>query len=284
MRPMTRILAPLTGETGDEAVLSAAARIARPFGAHISAVFFKIDPWSLITMEVGPGAVEPILSALEEQEAQAARQAHERFDAWCAAEDISLESVHGRCCATWHEAIGNEFNRVARLGRLSDLTIVSRPGGGSGRVRMLFEAALFETGRPVLLAPAADPYPLFETAIVAWNGSIEAAQATAFALPLLGQARRVEVFSREERYRPEADAGEMASYLSQHDIPAQPCPTGPAMEEEIGAELLETCRRAEAGLLVMGAYTRSRLREFIFGGVTRHVLDDTSRTAVLMCH
>lgn len=76
----------------------------------------------------------------------------------------------------------------------------------------------------------------------------------------------------------------MVSYLSQHDIPAQPCPTRPAAGEEIGAELLDTCGRTETGLLVMGAYTHSRLREFIFGGVTRHMLDSTKRVAVLMCH
>lgn len=284
MKPIARILAVLTGEEGDEATLRTAASVSRPFGAQISVVFFRVDPWSLLVSGVDGSLAVAAIEAIAEQENQAARSGRLRFEQWCSREEIPLEQSNGQCSATWNEVVGEEFRHVSRLGRLSDLIVVAQSSIGSGRAKAIFEAALFETGRPVLLAVAEPQYPMFGTAVVAWNGSIEAGRASAFALPLLAEAERVEVFTQNERYRPEAEARDMARFLSDHGINSEACAAHSNKTEDIGAELLGVCCRSEAGLLVMGAYTHSRLREFIFGGVTRHVLDTAGRMPVLMSH
>lgn len=284
MRAISRIFAPLTGEEGDEAILKAAVLLARPFEAHISVVFFKIDPVTLITMGTGLGDVGIVIDAIEDQQKQAAQEGRKRFDDWRAAEDLSTEPMRGRCSASWNEIVGKEVSTVSRLGRLSDLIVVSQVGAIAGRAKTIFETALFETGRPVLLAPAEMRNPVLGTIIVAWNGSREAARVNVLAMPLLARAARVEVFTRPENSRPEAVPEDLISYLSDHEISAEHCPGSQDHAGDIGTELLDACASRPVGLLVMGAYTHTRFRELIFGGVTRQVLHSAVGIPILMGH
>lgn len=149
------------------------------------------------------------------------------------------------------------------------------------------ETLLFDTGRPVLLVPyAGNPPSTIKRAMVAWNGSREAARAVFDALPLLKEAQETEVFvvdPEDTRDQSAPFAGsEIASSLARHGINV-------SVEIERSADISVAAtienRAAETGadLLIMGAYGHSRLREMVFGGATRTILQSMP-VMTLMSH
>ena len=133
-----------------------------------------------------------------------------------------------------------------------------------------------------MLVPEKLPWAMIDHVLVAWNGSLEASHAVFGTLPLLHEASRVSIFSMSGAENDQATAAELAEALSWQGIRADevgiPEATGSA-----GAALLGTAAQCSATLIVMGAYTHSRLRQSFLGGVTRHVLSE-ARIPVVMSH
>ena len=139
-----------------------------------------------------------------------------------------------------------------------------------------------ESGRPVLIVPNANDRPaLPRTAIVAWNQTGEATRAMFEALPLLKEARTVELLILQEpgtngRGKIETDqatlpASAIAEVLAAHGIKLT-VTTLTAPGVSAGEQICARASEQHADLIVMGAYGHSRLREFVFGGATHHVL------------
>jgi nucleotide-binding universal stress UspA family protein len=145
-----------------------------------------------------------------------------------------------------------------------------------------FEAALFESGRPVLLAPPQPPRSIGDTILIAWNCSTEQARATALAMPLLQKAKRVIVCTVEGATVPGPTGEQMARYLRLNDVPTEAV-TASAGQRRPGEVLLAQCEVFGCDLLVKGAYTQSRLRQMIFGGTTQHVITKAT-LPVLLAH
>src|SRR5258707_11652281 len=98
----------------------------------------------------------------------------------------------------WPHAESGDDALIGSYGRLFDLIVLGRPGRAPQDPRMPpLEAALFESGRPVLIAPASAPQVIGANVLVAWNGSTEQTRTTAFAMPLLREAKEVTVLSGE---------------------------------------------------------------------------------------
>lgn len=130
---------------------------------------------------------------------------------------------------------------------------------------------LVRSPTPVLALPSSPrPAPLDGVAVVAWDGSKAAARALRAAVPLLRNFAEVHVLVVTPRNRLELPSTDVLRYLSRHDVHAEyrELPRGQSIEETLAAE----ARRLNAGLVVMGAYGHSRLREFLTGGVTRFFL------------
>src|SRR5215467_1210288 len=159
---------------------------------------------------------------------------------------------------------------LGSLARAYDLTVLNRPGARGGRMAAL-EYALFESGRPVLMAPPSPPKSLGQTVVIHWNASTEICRAIAMAIPILCKAKRVIVLSVEGSMVPGPTGREAVSYLEAHSIPAIEKSVG-GRGQRPGAVLLAEARAQRADLLIKGAYTQSRLRQMIFGGATQHVL------------
>ena len=181
----------------------------------------------------------------------------------------------------WREIIGYENEVIARLGRVSDLIVVARAGeGSSSSSAMALETALFDTSRPVLMVPVGTPANVFHRPLIAWNGSREAARVIGFALPFLSEFKGcVEIFAApESKHR--TDTEELVRYLGWHGIVAgqissdDACPTG---------SLLSQASAHQTSLIVMGAYTHGHYRQFLFGGVTRHVMEHAT-IPILFAH
>jgi len=176
---------------------------------------------------------------------------------------------------------------VVEHGRMADMLVVpqSRTDDGSGIETGFAEQVIMGCGRPVLVIPTYGDFKDFgKNVLVAWNGGREATRAVFDAMPFLTSADKVDV----SWLNPDKDDGmdlpgaEIATVLARHDVKVlvEAIPTGGLAA---GEALLSHASDIGADMLVMGAYGHSRLREFVFGGATRTILESMT-VPVLMSH
>ena len=162
---------------------------------------------------------------------------------------------------------------VAQLARLADITVVPHPEAGDDVSSSdALHAVLFDSGRPVLIAPQVATPTVGARICVAWNGTAESAAAVLAAIPWMQRAEAVRVLSADEYQRRGPGAAELASYLGLHGIRTEVAEFRP-LDRDVGRGLLTAAREFGADMLAMGAYSHSRLRQLLLGGVTRHVLE-----------
>jgi len=175
---------------------------------------------------------------------------------------------------------GEDF--VGSYGRVFDVIVLSRPSANETFVhnRALY-SGLFESGRPVLLAPPAPPPQIATNVLIAWNRSTEQARAISLAMPLLQKAKRVTVLTVIGGTEvPGPSAEQLIYYLQRNGIAAEPMSVG-LDGKNTGQTILAAAQSTGCDLLVKGAYTQSRLRQMIFGGATRHVLENAEIPVLL---
>lgn len=168
---------------------------------------------------------------------------------------------------------------LARHARHTDLTVIGQPDLDTNGVddALLVEAGFMDSGHAALIVPRAGvPQLPPRSALIAWDGSREAARATTDALPLLRHAERTVILVVDADAmggRVGAPPGaDLAAHLSRHQVKAEVklVASGSAGIADV---LLAQVRDSQADLLVMGGYGHSRLREMLLGGVTRHMLE-----------
>ena len=193
---------------------------------------------------------------------------------------LRQEDVQGE----WEMAVGLPASYVTRRAQGIDLVILGQRTPDHSTGLDAPQEVVLACGRPVLIVPYAGHIErIGETAIVAWNGSREAARAVQDALPLLSTAASVTIFLvNPEEAADIADAHNLVIHLARHGLNAKKL----VVREDILAvsdTVLAQVAALDADLLVMGAYGHSRLREMILGGVTRDVLRNMN-VPVLMSH
>lgn len=171
--------------------------------------------------------------------------------------------------AIWQELVGSPDTLMSIHGPLTDLTIVSRPKSRGKLARTFVLAALMQTGRPVLVLPQQQTKIPGKRIAIAWNQSAEVSRTVAACMPLLATAERVSIVAcgPEDRLGPKSK--HLADYLKYWGIKATVTRTKGRDEAQ---ELLKIYKDTGSDLLLMGAYSRSRLRELAFGGMTEHML------------
>lgn len=172
---------------------------------------------------------------------------------------------------------GNPDEAVADCALTHDLILFTRPPKDemSGlRTSSLLKSTLETAGRPVLVTTGALDPDFGKVVAVAWNGSVEAAHAVTAALPLLRLAERVMVVTFATSRTQARRGADLVDYLDRHGIVADLDLHEP--ESSVGEDLLDLASAASAGLIVMGGYTHSRLRQTLFGGVTHHMLENSA--------
>lgn len=183
--------------------------------------------------------------------------------------------------ALWKEMVGTPNRVLSIVGPLSDLIIAARPGkkdAGHGRAFLL--AALLQSGQPVLVIPKDWKGPVGRKVLIAWNQSTEAANAVSACRDILRMAEEVTIVSSGKENLPGPKASYLADYLALLGIRSNRVATP---GEDAAGEIEAVFKQKKADLLVMGAYSRGRTRELIFGGVTEHMLFHT-RIPVLLLH
>ena len=269
-------------------VLISALLVGRRFDGQI--VGLHARPGAPRIIPVAPeGAFIPaseIVEDLERADRDLDRQLRERFLAFMREHKVpAVGSVlpGAEVAAEWREDAVAGYEVLGSIGRAYDLIVVGRPLSGAAVPSMsAHEAALFESGRPILIAPPAPPDKIGEVVVVAWNGSTETARTIALAMPFLAQAETVVVLSVEDGMVPGPSGAEIAQGLMRNGIAARTQQIR-AGERAVGAAILEECAAQGADLLLKGAYTHSRLRQMIFGGATSYILG-AAELPVIMAH
>ena len=282
------ILVAAAGDPTDAATFAAALAVARPFGAHLDVLHVRADPINVgLALATGAGSGAITAGLIEQLEADAAARetrAREGFERFCAGAGLTVPGTPAEqsnaVSGEFHVETGREADWAAVYGRTSDLVVASRGEDGVAG-RAILEAVLIETGRPLLVpGPAAMPERIARVAI-AWKPTAQAARAVALAMPFLSRATEVVIASVAESADTSDEIDRLVRYLGWHGLAPriarlQPGPDG-------AAATLLTAIAGSADLLVMGGYGHSRVREWVFGGFTQHVLAGAP-LPVLMAH
>lgn len=284
------ILALVDGGPGSQGVLQTATRLGRACKSYVEVLHVTVDPETVIPV-VAEGmsgtAVAQIVESTRQGAEKRAEEAHRLFQESVRNEGLKVTSADadpqpGHFAVAWTQVQGREAGEVAQRGRLFDMTVLARPGEEEGSAAAVtLEAALFETGRPILIAPPEAPASFPKHVVLAWDASREAARAVWAARPLLEAAAQVSIITVLEGNE-EANPVELARYLMRLGISAETHLVKRG-KSDIGNCLLDSAADLKADLLAMGGYGHSRVRELILGGATRSVIERAG-LPILMAH
>ena len=285
------ILVPFDDSVASRSALATAYHVAQQHSSHIEVFHVQADPRESIPNISGDGYDGAIVQSMIKQAGENAEKsslaAHNFYEEFCAAHNIPIvESGPAPQGASmwWHQEVGREDQAVALRGRRSDLVVVGRPQGDVNRsALMTLHAAIFETTKPVLLAPA-DPTDSFGRRIaIAWNGSMQASRAVSSTIPFLTKADEVLIVAmKTEKSAKRLRGHELGDHLAWHGVETRGVEVLQG-KQKVGEALLKMCASEGVDLLVMGAFSHSGLMQIIFGGVTRYVIENTE-IPVLMSH
>jgi nucleotide-binding universal stress UspA family protein len=286
------ILAPLTGNQPDTAGLHTAFVVAKTFQAHVDVLCVTPHPELRAPIEAAsipaPLARKLVTLATEEQArtAASARLVFDEFSGKHGADPAQRgnEAVPNRVTTGWREATGPLSEIVPEEARLADLIVLGRDVEGEHITGAAIEAVIFNSGRPLLLAPSGQASVIGTAPAIAWNGSAVAARAVRASLPFLQQSgKAVILFTDIVEPGRAADPQRLARYLEWHGITAsiRQVTVG---HRQVSDALIEDASGAGCDLLVMGAYGHSRVRELVLGGVTQDMLRRDTSLPILVAH
>ena len=278
---MKTILVPIEPHESIRSVLETALLVGGKFNAHIEGFALRPAIGNVVTMD--PVNSLTVVS-FRENDQEIIKEARGIFEAFMNAKQVPGSDGAGALLScTWFDGAPGGEDFVGNCGRVFDLIVLGRPAKGRQGPRMAtLEFALFESGRPVLLAPPTPPRSIGEKILVAWNCSTEQARATAFAMPLLRKAARVIICTVEGFTVPGPTGEQMARNLLRNGVKAESMIVAPG-QRRAGEVILAQADALGCDLIVKGAYTQSRLRQMIFGGTTQHILTHAT-VPVLLAH
>ncbi len=279
-RMAIRKLILLLNETSaGKAALDAALDAARLWNAHLTVLHVRVDARDVAPL-AGEGLsgamIEDMMVATEKESASRAHDVRLLFEHAVALHGVTVAEARagGGATANFVSVAGREEEILAQQARLADLAVIPHPEAGQDVSSSdALHAVLFDSGRPVLLAPAVAPKSIGRRICVGWNGTAESSAAVQAAIPWMKRAEVVRILTSDDYQRRGPGAADLAAYLALHDINAEIATFRP-IDKSVGAGLLGAARDFGSDLLSMGAYSHSRLRQLILGGVTRHILEN----------
>jgi nucleotide-binding universal stress UspA family protein len=284
------ILVPTSGSSTDDSVFASALAVARPLAAHIEFYHLRVTPGEAapraphVDFCMGP-ALNDALQHLSDEEMSLSAAARLNVERFCESNDLAFCNVPDKSAAvsaSWCEEIDHAADRLLYHARHSDLVVLGRPHHVDFMPPSLIEDLLISCGRPVLIAPESAPRKITGTIVIGWKETPEAARALAAALPLLEVAHRVILVGvAEESYTVPQTLEHLIKQLAWHGIAAESrVITGKA---SAATQLPIAAVDLHADLLVVGGFGHGPLRELVFGGVTRSLLEH-AEVPVFMLH
>ena len=243
-----------------------AISLASQFEAHLSAVAFS---YTLPTAALGYGFAATAFEDWETERKAEEEQARQSFERRAKISGVTYD------CRVLSGPVEKATLTFSEIARSYDLSVVAQadPENGVAEVLMI-EAALFDSGRPVLVVPyIQNEAPSLDRVMVCWDGSRNAARAVGDALPLLKRAKKIDVVTVEHKEQRSVLKGvQIADHLARHKLPVD-LKSIVAPESDAANTILSEAADLGTSLIVMGAYGHTRIREFVLGGVTRAILE-----------
>jgi nucleotide-binding universal stress UspA family protein len=255
-----------------------AVSIASAFKAYLAGVAFNYEP--ILPGAFVGGMDAGFVDAQRAENEKAAKAAIVEFNE--ATKRVGTSSASRMIEAS----IGGAASEFGQLARRFDLSIVKQSEPSRAMVEeLLIEAALFESGRPVVVVPYTQKEPLkLERVLVCWDRSRNAARAIADAMPFLERAKSIDLLtvSSKDTKRDEPSGADISDHLARHGLKVE-IRRIVSSDADVASAILSFAADSAIDLLVMGGYGHSLLREFILGGATRGIL--TAMTVpTLMSH
>jgi nucleotide-binding universal stress UspA family protein len=274
--PIKTILVHLSDDADHMPRLEGAIELARRFGAHLTAAYVEA-PIHGPSQMTGRGASLGYLAAASEDARRHADKVEAEFRTRCERDDIAFE---------WRVGAGEPGAVIGALSAFADLTIVSQFSDDPAfhRLALPFPDDLpFTAAGPVLIVPPGyGDKPIATRILVAWKHDPHAARAVRAAIPFMRQAKAVTIYVARERGDEDLPGAEIGPYLDRHGVDVEM-----VIDNHAGGDVAETlvskAGKRGTDLIVMGAYSHSRLREMVLGSVTRHLLTHAP-VPVLMAH
>lgn len=255
-----------------------AVSIASAFGAHLTGIAFAYEP--VLPPTLMGGVPAEVITAQRAESEKTAQIAIERFQDSARRAGIASDS---RALAASLAGASDLFGRIARR---FDISVVGQAEPDKvAPEELIIEAALFESGRPVIIVPYIQRDGLkLDRVLVCWDASRTAARALGDAIPFLARAKTVDIVmvASERAKSDEIPGADIAHHLARHglNVEVKRIVTGGT---DVPSTILSYAADVSADFIVMGGYGHSRLREFILGGATRGILSSMTVPA-LMSH
>ena len=272
------ILVAYNGLPGSGAALHGAVKMQQYYDAHLTGLF--AHGGSNLSSQIKPWMPQKVKDAIMEVENQSNDEILSSFKEICA--DVPTEKLH------WIDSGEAVQQTVARYARLFDITAIgmheTTDNPTKSHIEIYPDRVTFDSGRPVMIFPAGYRGSVFENkAVVAWDGGRAAARALADAMQILETEVSVEIVSVGRSPLAGSLPGiNVHTILDRHDVNVTLTEL-PRSRKSIADTLVDHCENTGAGLLVMGAYEHSPLREGLIGGVT-HDIALRASIPVLMSH
>lgn len=272
------IVVNLTSGIKEDPACRYAISLAEAFDAHLTGVAFAYDPsWPPAITDLG--GAEIVRSLLEKTRTEAAATAAQ-FEAAAKRSQLSCQTL------TPEASLPGATDAFASLARTYDLAVLKQSSGDDDITSQnMIEAALFNSGRPVLVVPyiQKDGFSI-KRVVICWDGSRAAARAVADSLPLIAKANNVEVLTVVTGKFDENDVSgaDIAEHLARYKLRTE-LQRIPASDIDVASAVLSHAADVNADLIVMGGFGHSRLRDFVLGGATRGILE-TMTVPTLMSH
>ncbi len=275
--PYKTILVHVDNGKRSAARLDIACRLAKLSDAHLIGLH-ALTVVNLPSYARVEGGVQ-IREFHERMVSESAKAAEAMFKA--AVKAMGVEKVE------WRTSRRDALASVPVHGRYADVLVIGQPNetDASGVEPDFAERLLLAAGRPALVIPYAGDFPTVGTRVlVAWNASREATRALTDAIPILREAKQVDVIAFNPKDAPhgEVPGADIGLYLARHGIKVS-VSQQTAEDVDVGNQLLSRAADLDSDLVVMGAYGHSRMKELILGGATRTVLNSMT-VPVLMSH
>jgi len=283
------IMVPLTGGESCKTAAESAARVAKAFNGHLFGLHVRSDAAASVPY-VADGLtadlVHELVSSAEQEGARRGERAKQIFETVCETFGLDRDASAGTRdvpSAEWQARSGMVGEVIAREARIMDLTVVPQPDIEADPITAgLMDEVMTRSGRAVLMATKALPEHVGERVMIAWNGSTEAARAVADSMPFLQKSKEVMILCVDEIIKGRPNGQALAKMLSFHGLNANVIEVNSG-NNAVGDTILDEAQNRDATLLVLGAYSHSRWRELVLGGVTRTVIDK-AHLPVLMSH
>ena len=266
------ILVPIGHDKGAEERVAAAANLANKYDAHVKALhvltpagdMFKSMPTHAYTVE----SFNRYEADLKE-EAEKYRAKYEK----------QLEAAGVRY--DWCQQQGNMLNYLNIHSRAADLTVLSQKTESYDDIMSVMHDFIIESGMPAIVIPEGGGSESYNSVLVAWDGSKQSAKAVHDALPILKEADKVTVLSIVEKAKETLPEADICVKLSRHGVNAEALTVAESMS--VAEQVVASAGNVNADLIVSGAWGHRRLREIIFGGVTKELLSN-QRYAIYLAH